>query len=93
MPSFAAGNDTNAVFRYYFSLTGYNNLNGPVEIRIVAFEAYNWGNRTSLTSFELHTWDFVYPLTRNTGSGGTVQVDPPGTLFREEQTVKVSATP
>lgn len=92
-PSFAAGNNTNVVFRFYFPLTGYNNLTGPVEIRIVAFEAYNWGNRTSLTSFELHTGDVVYPLTLNAGSGGTVQVDPPGTLFREGQTVKVSATP
>ncbi|MCS7048243.1 MAG: HYR domain-containing protein [Verrucomicrobiae bacterium] len=90
---FAAGNFSNTVFSFYFPLTGYDNLTGPVEIRIVAYEAYNWGHRTALTSFELRVGDTVYPVTVNSAGNGTVQVDPPGTLFREGQLIKITASP
>ncbi len=68
-------------------------MTGPVEIRIVCYEAQYSSHRTSLTAFRLTPGIATYTLTLHATAGGTVEANPPGTAFTEGTTIQLTATP
>jgi hypothetical protein len=78
---------------FIMPLTGYDNIMGPVEFRIYAYETQYSNHDAKMTAFSIAYPGPTVSLTVNSGPGGSATSDPEGVVFEEGTVVSLLAEP
>ncbi len=87
------GDYTNHHFSFIIPPTGYDNITGPIELRIYGCEARYGGHDTSLTAFSIEQAAPIRTLTLTSSTSGIASSNPQGMYFEQGTSIQLLASP
>ena len=90
--SFEHGDNSARTLSFFLPETGFDGLNGPLELRVVAFEARYGGHEAALDGFSLVSGIAHFTLSVSAMGGGTAAAVPDKPVFADGETALLAAT-